>query len=204
MRRIYFQYIQMQGQLLVEGPPCNIACFWVEIWYHGWVKSQYSCKIKYQQPPDNQALSHQVGSATWVTQFHSSLTESMSIMKPIVSKSFLLVSRIAFLALPLPLVVMFASIWSTLLNTESTCRVYTCSNHLSGESSILPIVGATATPTLSNDIIINRILFILSIHPFQHSHLCYMKSILVLAFSCDTILMLAFSCHTLCPIQHCR
>jgi len=74
-------------------------------------------------------------------------TKTMSLSNSLTSRSFLIVSLMFFLGLPLPLVIWLPSIWSTLCTTEPTSFLFTCPNHLSLVSTIFSTIGAT--PTLS-------------------------------------------------------
>jgi len=84
-----------------------------------------------------------VGSATWIKLRHNVLSYSYTIFwsNSLISKSFLIVSLIVFLGLPLPLVIWLSSIWSGLLTTESIGFLSTCPNHLSLFSTIFSTIG---------------------------------------------------------------
>jgi len=67
----------------------------------------------------------------------------ISLSNSLIFRSFLVVSLIIFLGLPLPLTISLPCFWSILLATKSTCLVYTWQNHPSRVSTIFSTIGAT-------------------------------------------------------------
>jgi len=95
-----------------------------------------------------------VRSATWIKQCHSVLSKTKFFSNSLISRSFLIVSLIVFLGLPLPLGIQLPSIWSILLITESTSLLSTCRNHLCLVSTIFSTIGVTPTLYLMSSFLI--------------------------------------------------
>jgi hypothetical protein len=89
-------------------------------------------------------LSYKVGPATWMKRRHNALSYMISLSNSLISRSFLIVSVIVFLGLPITICLSYL-IYSPYCRTP--CLLSTCPNHLGQVSTIFyPI---DDTPTLS-------------------------------------------------------
>jgi len=94
-----------------------------------------------------------VKSVTWIKRRHSVLSKIMPFSNSFISRSFLTI----FLGLPTPLVIRLPSIWFTLLATESTILLSTCSNYPSLISIIFSTIGVIQLFLMSSFLILSHL-----------------------------------------------
>lgn len=118
-----------------------------------------------------------MGPITWIKRHHNVLSYIIPLHNSLISRSFLMVSLIAFLSLPLPLVIRLLSdlplIYYSPCYKINTSSLYMPKSpkssfyHFSTIGVVLPQL------SLSNIVIFNSIMFSFTTHPTQHLHLCY-------------------------------